>query len=96
MAILRAIVAGERHPYQLAELCDARVHATRQQVAQSPEGNWRTELLFVTERSETSMYLICSELTNVLRRCTAAAIPSTLSCVVRSAWREADWLPLDR
>jgi transposase len=51
MAILRAIVAGERDPYQLAELCDSRVHATRQQVAQSLEGNWRTELLFVVQQN---------------------------------------------
>jgi hypothetical protein len=32
MAILRAIVAGERDPYPRAELCASRVHSTRQPV----------------------------------------------------------------
>jgi transposase len=60
MAFLRAIVAGERDPYKLAELCDSRVHATRQQVAQSLEGNWRTELLFVVQQN-LYLYDIYSE-----------------------------------
>ena len=47
MAILRAIVAGERDPQQLAGLCDGRIRATPEQVAQSLEGNWRADLLFV-------------------------------------------------
>ncbi|MGC1647677.1 MAG: IS110 family transposase [Candidatus Sulfotelmatobacter sp.] len=51
MAILRAIVAGERDPYQLADLCDQRVKATRKEVAQSLEGQWRAELLFVVAQN---------------------------------------------
>ncbi len=51
MAILRAIVQGERDPKQLAELCDPHIKATRKQVAESLEGNWRTELLFVVQQN---------------------------------------------
>ena len=47
MAILRAIVAGERDPQQLASLCDARIRATPEQVAKSLHGTWRPDLLFV-------------------------------------------------
>lgn len=46
-AILSAIVGGERDPRKLAELRDPRVQASEARVAQSLEGNWRPELLFV-------------------------------------------------
>jgi transposase len=46
-AILSAIVGGERDPRKLAELRDPRVKASEARVAQSLEGNWRPELLFV-------------------------------------------------
>jgi transposase len=50
MAILRAIVAGERNPQRLAELKNDRIQASRQEIARSLEGNWREELLFVVEQ----------------------------------------------
>lgn len=50
MAILRAIVAGERDAYRLADLCDSRIQAKRKQVAESLEGTWRTELLFILKQ----------------------------------------------
>jgi transposase len=51
MAILRAIVSGERNPQALARLKGERIHATREEIAQSLEGTWRPELLFVLEQS---------------------------------------------
>lgn len=51
MAILRAIVAGERDPHRLSALKHNRVRASREEIAQSLEGNWRDELLFVLEQS---------------------------------------------
>jgi transposase len=51
MAILRAIVAGERDPDKLASRKDGRIRATREQIAQSLEGDWREELLFVLQQS---------------------------------------------
>jgi transposase len=50
MAILRAIVKGERDPYRLADLCDARIQAKRKQVAESLDGTWRSELLFILKQ----------------------------------------------
>lgn len=50
MAILRAIVAGERDPDRLANFCNSRIQATHQQVAQSLEGTWRSELLFILKQ----------------------------------------------
>lgn len=46
MAILRAIVAGERDPQRLAKLRDPRLRADEATVARSLYGNWREEHLF--------------------------------------------------
>ncbi len=54
-AIIRAIVGGQRDPRKLAELSDPRVHASREEIARSLEGNWRPELLFVLQQ-EVEMY----------------------------------------
>jgi transposase len=51
MAILRAIVAGERDPDKLASRKNSLIRATRAQIAQSLVGDWREELLFVLEQS---------------------------------------------
>jgi transposase len=50
MAILRAIVSGERNPLVLARLKNERIQASLQEIAQSLEGNWRPELLLVLEQ----------------------------------------------
>ena len=46
MAILRAIVEGERNPWVLAKLRDERIHASEDEVAHSLQGNWREDVLF--------------------------------------------------
>lgn len=51
MAILRAIVRGERDPYKLAALKDQKIRASREEIARSLAGNWREELLFVLAQS---------------------------------------------
>jgi len=51
LAILRAIVQGERSPDKLADLKHTRIRASSQEIAQSLEGNWREEQLFVLEQS---------------------------------------------
>jgi transposase len=55
MAIVGAILEGERDPRKLAKLADKRVKATKQTIAKSLEGNWRPELLFVLEQ-ELALY----------------------------------------
>jgi len=47
MAILNAILGGERDRYKLAALADPRVQASQEEIAKSLEGNWRPELLFI-------------------------------------------------
>jgi hypothetical protein len=46
MAIIRAIVEGERDPSKLAKLRDRRVRASEEEVANSLQGNWREDVLF--------------------------------------------------
>jgi transposase len=45
-AIIRAILGGERDPYQLADLRDYRIQASREEIARSLEGTWREDMLF--------------------------------------------------
>jgi hypothetical protein len=42
-AIVKAILAGERDPYQLAALRNWRVKASEEEIARSLEGNWQEE-----------------------------------------------------
>jgi hypothetical protein len=46
LAIIRAIVKGERNPWKLAALRDGRVQATEDEIAHSLAGNWRPDVLF--------------------------------------------------
>ena len=43
LAILDAIVAGERDPAVLAKLRDPRIKASEETIRKSLEGNWRGE-----------------------------------------------------
>ena len=51
LAIIRAILAGERNPEKLAKLRDWRVKASEEEVARSLEGNWREDMLFELRQS---------------------------------------------
>src|SRR5262249_36061393 len=51
MAIVRAILAGERDPYQLAKLRDRRCKENVQTIALALEGTWQTEHLFALKQS---------------------------------------------
>lgn len=46
LAIMRAIIAGERDPAKLAKLRNYRIHASEAEIAKSLEGTWKTEHLF--------------------------------------------------
>ena len=50
-AILDAILAGERDPAKLANLCNRRISSPRQTVAKSLEGDYRPEHLFALRQS---------------------------------------------
>lgn len=51
MAIVRAIVKGERDPKALARLRDRRCQKSVAEIAAYLEGNWRSEHLFVLEQA---------------------------------------------
>ena len=58
MAIIRAIVAGERDPRKLAKLRDKRCRKTEGQIAEELTGNWRPEHLFSLQQA-LQMYEHC-------------------------------------
>jgi len=51
LRILDAILAGERDPLKLAELCHARVKNSRDKIAKALEGDYRPEHLFTLKQS---------------------------------------------
>jgi transposase len=59
-AIIKAILAGERNPHKLAEFRDPWVKASEQQIAQSLEGNWQPDLLFVLKQEQDG-YEFCQK-----------------------------------
>lgn len=50
-AIIRAILQGERDPYQLARLRDYRVQASEEEIARSLEGHWQEDVLFELQQA---------------------------------------------
>ena len=51
MAILKAILGGERHPAKLAKHRNYRCHATEEEIRASLEGNYRAEHVFALEQA---------------------------------------------
>lgn len=51
MAIIRAIVSGQRDPAQLAQLRDPGCRMSAEQIAEQLRGNWRADHLFSLEQS---------------------------------------------
>lgn len=49
LAIIRAILAGEREGTKLAELKNRRIQASKAVIAKSLEGNWKEELLYALQ-----------------------------------------------
>jgi transposase len=77
-AIIRAILGGQRDPYELAKLRDYRVKASLEEVARSLEGNWQEDVLFELQHAVDG-YDFCQE---QIRKCDQqlqqylAALPS--------------------
>jgi hypothetical protein len=59
-AIIKAILGGERDAHKLAEFRDPRVKASEEQIAQSLEGNWQEDLLFVLQQEQDG-YEFCQK-----------------------------------
>ena len=60
MAIIRAIVEGERDPVKLAKLRDPRCHKSEKQITEELTGNWRAEHLFTLKQALQMYDHICS------------------------------------
>src|SRR5215471_10678201 len=58
--IIKAILGGERDPHKLATFRDCRVKASEEQIAQSLEGNWQEDLLFVLKQEQEG-YEFCQK-----------------------------------
>jgi transposase len=60
--ILRAIVAGERNGAVLADLRHGRIQASKEDIAKSLQGNWRTEHLFALRQALNMFDFIATQL----------------------------------
>jgi transposase len=54
LAIVDAIIAGQRDPAVLAKLRDPHIKANEETIRKSPAGNWRAEHLFTLKQSRQS------------------------------------------
>ena len=54
MAMVQAIIAGERNPEILCKLCDPRIKASREDIIKSLEGIWKDEYIFMLEQAVES------------------------------------------
>lgn len=59
-AIIKAILAGEHDPHKLAEFRDPRVKASKEEIAQSLEGNWQPDVLFLLKQEQDG-YEFCQK-----------------------------------
>ena len=57
-AIIKAILGGERDPWELAAYRNFRVKASEEEIAAHLEGNWQADLLFVLKQ-EQDAYEFC-------------------------------------
>ena len=87
-AIITAILTGERDPWKLADLKNAMVKASRDDVARSLEGNWREDLLFELRQAVDSYYFAHQQMQDCDRQLESflASLPTrTLERPSRSA-----------
>ena len=68
MAMVQAILDGQRDPQRLAALADPRVQASRKEIAQSLEGHWREDLLFVLQQVHDLYFTYLESITACDRR----------------------------
>ncbi len=67
MAIIRAIIAGERNPDKLAELKDRRIQSTTSEIALALAGDYRVEHLFVLQQELTLYDIYQQQITAIDR-----------------------------
>lgn len=79
LAIIRAILSGQRNPEQLAKLAHPRVKASPETIARSLEGTWRRECLFelsqcmeLYEQYNQRIQACDEQIEQILKECVAA------------------------
>lgn len=85
MAIIRAIVAGERDPAVLAKFRDPRCRKSEKQIAEELTGNWRDEHLFSLKQALQMYDHICAGIAEYV-----AKIQSTLTALQPPENREIE------
>jgi len=60
LAIIRAILKGERDPYKLAHMKHYRIQASEEEIARSLEGNWQEDVLFELQQA-VDRYDFCQQ-----------------------------------
>ena len=60
MKIIEAILSGERSVEALSKLAHYKVKKTKQEIADSLQGDWKEEQLYILE-DELAMYKKCQE-----------------------------------
>jgi len=63
LSIINAILSGEREPDKLADLCDRRIKASREEIIKSLEGFWLEEHLFELSQCY-KLYVFHNEMMN--------------------------------
>src|SRR5437879_5388242 len=59
-AIIKDVLAGERNAHKLAAFRDPRVQASEAQIAQSLEGNWQPDVMFLLKQEQDG-YQFCQK-----------------------------------
>jgi hypothetical protein len=81
MAIIRAIVAGERDPHSLAVLKDPRIKSSNTEIAKALTGDYRPEHLFVLKQEFTLYEIYQKQIAAIdveIEKCLANFEPKTL------------------
>ena len=66
--IIKAILAGERDPHELAAYRDFRVKASEEEIALALEGNWQQDQLFVLQQEQAGYEFCQKQMTECDRR----------------------------
>jgi transposase len=69
MAIITAILSGERDPYVLAQFKDPRIQASKETLIKSLEGNWREEQIFNLKQAYDLYIFLQGQLTECDKEC---------------------------
>jgi len=84
MAIVRAIVSGERDGAKLATLRDRRLKADEAALARSLRGNWRDEHLYALELALSHYDFLSGQISDCEARILGVAAPLCKTCTVPS------------